>query len=117
MVIRETTADQERAERILLREIDAAKVQFAVDTLAAGLDRLANGDLTHRISADFVESMDKLRVDFNMSVERLQTALVKVGTNAEAIAAGSSEIRASADDSRPAYRTAGCFRRRDRCGA
>jgi methyl-accepting chemotaxis protein len=95
---RQALSDQERAERIRLREIEAEKVQFAVDTLASGLDHLANGDLTHRISTGFVDSMDKLRLDFNVAVERLQGAMQTVGANAQAIAAGSNEIRSAADD-------------------
>ncbi|MGV8936088.1 MAG: methyl-accepting chemotaxis protein [Allorhizobium sp.] len=98
VIERQTIADQERAERIRLRDLEAVKVQFAVDTLAEGLDHLANGNLTHRIATEFVPQMDKLRNDFNAALTRLDQALGTVGENAQAIAAGSNEIRASADD-------------------
>lgn len=98
VVEKQTVADQERAERIRLREVEAKQVAFVVDTLASGLDHLANGDLTHRITAEFIPHMDKLRIDFNAAVDRLHAAMDKVGENARAISAGSNEIRSSADD-------------------
>ena len=82
----EEAAERERQTRI------------AVEALAEGLQKLADGDMTHRITEAFAGSLDEVRHDFNASVEKLQTALRSVGSNANAIQAGSAEIRAASDD-------------------
>ena len=93
-----TLSEQERAERERLRGKEAAEIKFAVDTLADGLDQLANGNLMHRIDTAFAPQLDSVRGDFNMAVERLEDALRTVGRNTQTIAAGSSQIKAAADD-------------------
>jgi methyl-accepting chemotaxis protein len=84
----------ERAEK----ERQARELQHAVDMLANGLSRLAEGDVVQRIDEPFTPSMEKLRADFNNSVAKLQAALQTVGENANAIHAGSDEIRNASDD-------------------
>jgi methyl-accepting chemotaxis protein len=82
-------------------------VKFATDVtgrvrnsqeLAEGLRHLANGDLDQTIATPFIPALESLRVSFNESVDRLKQAMRAVGANAEAIAAGSSEIRNAAED-------------------
>ncbi len=70
----------------------------SVRTLASALNALAEGDLVQRIDSKFPENLETLRVDFNESVSKLDTALGSIGSNAAAIAAGADEIRSSADD-------------------
>ena len=86
------TREREESER------QAAILQHTVDILAGGLARLAEGDVAQRIETPFIPSMEKLRADFNHSVERLHAALSAVGDNAAAIRAGSDEIRNASDD-------------------
>ncbi|MBB4953790.1 methyl-accepting chemotaxis protein [Agrobacterium vitis] len=89
-------AEQQAAQAAKQREAD--EIAFAVGELAEGLSALANGNVAHRLTKPFVERLDKLRLNFNDSLEKLQAALQTVGTNAHAINAGAAEIRASADD-------------------
>ncbi|WP_284776307.1 methyl-accepting chemotaxis protein [Agrobacterium sp. lyk4-40-TYG-31] len=91
-------SEQERAEREHISAKDAADIQFAVDSLAKGLAHLSDGDLNYRIDTPFVSRIDRLREDFNGSIAKLNAALINVGQNANAIDAGASEIRQSADD-------------------
>ncbi len=91
-------SERERLEREAQKARDAAEVQHAVDALATGLGRLADGDLAHRIDSPFANRLDRLRADFNHSVAKLHDTLRAVGTNARAIDAGASEIRSAADD-------------------
>ena len=78
---------------------ETARVQLHVVTsLAAGLNRLAGGDLLCRIDERFSAEFDQLRQDFNATAETLQQALVAVTGNAAAISRGASEIGAAADD-------------------
>jgi methyl-accepting chemotaxis protein len=84
-----------RAEETAERE---RQTRAAVEALAEGLQKLADGDMTHRIDQAFTGSLEQVRHDFNASVEKLQTALRSVGGNANAIQAGSAEIRSASDD-------------------
>jgi methyl-accepting chemotaxis protein len=91
-------SERERIERDRIRTTEAEEVRFAVDTLKQGLEQLADGNLAHRINATFAEHLDGLRTDFNGSVNRLEETLRTVGQNAQAIAAGSNQIMAAAND-------------------
>jgi methyl-accepting chemotaxis protein len=86
---------RQRAEEAAERE---RQTRIAVGALAEGLHKLADGDMTHRIEQAFAGSLDQVRHDFNASVEKLQSALRSVGSNANAIQAGSAEIRSASDD-------------------
>jgi len=86
---------RQRADEAAERE---RQTRIAVEALAGGLQKLADGDMTHRIESAFAGSLDRVRHDFNASVEKLQSALRSVGGNANAIQAGSAEIRSASDD-------------------
>jgi methyl-accepting chemotaxis protein len=70
----------------------------AVDLLGKGLTDLAHGDLQQTITTAFPANLEKIRTDFNESVNRLRDAMQSVGENARAIAAGAAEIRSASDD-------------------
>lgn len=91
-------SERERVERERKQAQDAAEVRHAVDAIGQALQQLAGGKLNYRISESFAERLDQVRVDFNMAVAKLEDAMRRVGQNAEAIAAGSSQIRTAADD-------------------
>ncbi|WP_320188166.1 methyl-accepting chemotaxis protein [Agrobacterium rosae] len=93
-----SVSEKERIEREAQKTKDAADTQFAVDQLAKGLDRLAEGDVAYRIDTPFVTHLDTLRNNFNGSVANLNDALRAVGQNARGIDAGANEIRSAADD-------------------
>lgn len=93
-----SVSEKERIEREAQKTNDAADTQFAVDQLAKGLDRLAEGDVAYRIDTPFVTHLDTLRNNFNGSVANLNDALRAVGQNARGIDAGANEIRSAADD-------------------
>nr|WP_172691022.1 PAS domain-containing methyl-accepting chemotaxis protein [Agrobacterium larrymoorei]ASK49473.1 chemotaxis protein [Agrobacterium larrymoorei] len=69
-----------------------------VEQLALGLTRFADGDLSQHIDRPFIPSLERLRTDFNSASQKLKLAMVSVAENAQAISAGSNEIRVSADD-------------------
>ncbi|PLK73195.1 methyl-accepting chemotaxis protein [Rhizobium sp. TH135] len=91
-------SETERMRREEQKAREAAEVQFAVERLAGGLQKLSDGDLAVEIGERFAEHLDPLRVNFNHSVERLRDAMQAVGDNARAIDAGASEMLAAADD-------------------
>jgi methyl-accepting chemotaxis protein len=91
-------SESEHREREAAKAREAAEIGHAVEALADGLGRLAEGDLAHRIDTAFAGHLDRLRTDFNHSVAKLHTAMTTVGQNARAIDAGATEIRSAADD-------------------
>ncbi|MBB3944615.1 methyl-accepting chemotaxis protein [Rhizobium skierniewicense] len=86
--------EAEASERGVLAE----QTDTAVCQLAEALQGLANGDLTGHIATPFIPSLEQLRTDFNLAVEKLRIAMQKVSENASAIASGAQEIRSASDD-------------------
>lgn len=58
---------------------------------AAGLEHLANGDLTFRLVDPFSGQYDRLRGDFNTAMDRLQKALSSINTTVAAMRGGASD--------------------------
>jgi methyl-accepting chemotaxis protein len=69
-----------------------------VAALATGLNRLANGDLASRLDQSFPTAYEKLRVDFNDALEKLQETMYAIGQNASGVRGGASEMMQAADD-------------------
>ena len=92
------TSDQDRQANDARKAREAAEIEFAMNSLAHGLSSLADGDVAYRLEKPFADHLDRLRVDFNQAVGKLQSALESVGRNASAINAGAAEIRAATDD-------------------
>jgi methyl-accepting chemotaxis protein len=92
-----TLSEQERQDREVQKAREAADISGAVEALAAALEALSNGDLAHSITTPFASHLDRLRLDYNTAVGKLNTTLRTVGVNANAIDAGASEIRNAAD--------------------
>ncbi|MGI2035159.1 methyl-accepting chemotaxis protein [Rhizobium panacihumi] len=91
-------AETERRVNDEQKAHDAADVEFAIDGLATGLSKLAEGDVAYRINESFVGRLDRLRTDFNAALGTLQTTLTLVGDNASAIHTNADEIRTATDD-------------------
>ena len=69
-----------------------------VEGLAAGLDRMSSGDLTVRLETAFAPEYERLRKDFNRTVEQLEKTVGTIVGITDAIRNGSGEITAAADD-------------------
>ncbi|QPB18943.1 methyl-accepting chemotaxis protein [Rhizobium sp. 007] len=91
-------SEKERLDRERQKAREAADVKFAIDSLAAGLSKLSDGDVSYRIDEPFTASLDGVRNDFNTSAGKLQSALVRVAQNVRGIDADANEIKAAADD-------------------
>jgi methyl-accepting chemotaxis protein len=93
-----TMSEQERIDREEQKAREAADLAFAIDGLGRGLKGLSDGDMTVRLNDQFSGQLDQLRMNFNESVAKLQSALRSVGENARMIDAGANEIRDAAED-------------------
>jgi methyl-accepting chemotaxis protein len=84
-----------------LAAADKSKIEqteLIVSSVGTGLDHLAKGDLTHRVTVELTGPFAKLKEDFNLAMARLQETVKSVLSSTHQIATGSSEISQSADD-------------------
>ncbi len=72
--------------------------EMIVATIGAGLEALAQGDLTHRITTDLAGGFATLKDNFNAAVVRLQDTLKNVLESTGGIGTGAHEIAQAADD-------------------
>lgn len=93
-----TISEQQRADQEAAKLTEANNMKEAVDALADGLTRLSNGDLTVKLEKPFMESLDRLRLDFNSSVEKLNATMLRVSGNATSIDRNAAEMRNATDD-------------------
>ena len=91
-------SDRERAEREAAKAAEAESLNAAIESLADGLDRLADGDLTVSLNTPFAGDLDRLRTNFNTSVEKLADTLSDVKTNIGSIHANAGEMRSAVED-------------------
>jgi methyl-accepting chemotaxis protein len=92
----ETEAERRRNE-----EANAAAAHeqtFVMENIATGLTRLAEGDLTYRVDAEFPVAYQRLRDDFNGAITQMEEAMRAIVQAAGGIGAGSDEIASAADD-------------------
>ena len=91
-------ADLERRRNESERAQSSAQQETVVRALGAGLEHLAEGDLTYRIADVFAAEYVKLKDDFNGAIARLQETMRQIATNTDSMKAGSGEISQAADD-------------------
>ncbi|MBX9813571.1 MAG: hypothetical protein A4S12_03385 [Proteobacteria bacterium SG_bin5] len=75
-----------------------AAQQLVVRELAAGLEALAAGTLTHRIATPFADDYEALRRGFNQSLAQLSEIMGTVAQSAQSVSSGATQIRAASDD-------------------
>lgn len=90
--------EAERAEVQRRTEREAEELRFASDNLAAGLKRLAGGDLAFQLNDAFATDFEPLRQDFNLSVRQLGTALSSIAESIGTMDNGTREIASGAQD-------------------
>jgi len=88
----ERIATQQRAEA------DAAeRLRIATSGLAAGLKRLAAGDLAFQINEAFAPDFEALRHDFNQSVRQLNQTMASITNSVATMETGTREIASGTD--------------------
>ena len=90
-------ADGERAANDDERRQVAAEQSAVVDVLASNLARLAQGDLTCDIDAEFTGRYRQLREDFNLAVQKLREAMGAIIVSTNGVRSGSDEIADASD--------------------
>ncbi len=88
-----TMIEEERQGREATQAEVSHQINEAVEMLAAGLERLSQGDLTARIDRPFGAGFDRLRSDFNQSLESLALTLGDVKARSADIDGETGEMR------------------------
>ncbi|MHC3128323.1 hypothetical protein OB03_14025, partial [Brevundimonas sp. GN22] len=88
-------AEEARLRREAEMEQSRKNDELVVTALAEGLEAMARGDLTWRITADFPQSAVTLKTDFNAAIESLEQAVSLVNANVSVIHMGAEEISAA----------------------
>ncbi|WP_242526325.1 HAMP domain-containing protein [Novosphingobium sp. KA1] len=88
-----TFRETARQQRITARDQAAMVEQFT-----AQLEKLARGDLTAQVTAEFTGEFSQLKSHFNEAIGRLRDLVGAVQVRAQAIRTGSSEISQASDD-------------------
>ncbi|WP_286299978.1 methyl-accepting chemotaxis protein [Aminobacter sp. SS-2016] len=91
-------AGEQRRRQEAEKQQDAELTRSAVSAIAQGLERLADGDLTVRIVVPFKDELDRLRIDFNMSMDRLSASLLRANRKVAVISSDMAEMQRSAED-------------------
>jgi methyl-accepting chemotaxis protein len=94
----EAKARSEHDRRAASEAAIAEQQALVVESFGVALERLAQGDLTYRVSEGLPVEYEKLRSDFNAAMGALKETISVVVTNVSAIRTGSGEISQAADD-------------------
>ncbi|WP_312166553.1 globin-coupled sensor protein [Phenylobacterium sp.] len=91
-------AAAEAARRQAEAAVLAQERTAIVETLGAGMNALAGGDLGYRIETELAVEYAQLRSDFNAAMARLEDAIASVAGNADGVEAGAGELARASDD-------------------
>ena len=94
----ETLDEQRRRAEEAGREAISNERAFVANSIGAALAKLADKDLSFRMSEDMPEAYVALQGNFNAAIEQLEIALASVGEGVLAIRGGAREIASAADN-------------------
>lgn len=94
--LRQVILDHE-ADQQMIADANAAQARI-VQLVGDGLERLAEKDLSYRMTEDFPPSYKRLQTDFNKAIGQLSDAIADVAESTQLIGAGMRETVAAADD-------------------
>jgi methyl-accepting chemotaxis protein len=76
----------------------AKEQTFVVEAVAVAMEKLASGDLTYRLDANFSEEYRRLKENFNVAVDQMRAAIASIATNSDGIRSGAGEISQATRD-------------------
>jgi methyl-accepting chemotaxis protein len=91
-------SEEERGRTEAARLTVAAQVKQGVDGFAAGIARLAIGDLSHRISEEFSAEYKQVRDDFNAALGQLKQIIGAIVSAVGDVSGAAAEISAGTTD-------------------
>jgi methyl-accepting chemotaxis protein len=95
--VRDEAARRE-AERKAAEDAISRERTMVVNSIGAAIAKLANKNLTFRLTDELPEAYRKLQIEFNSAIEQFELALQHVIASSQAMEAGAHEIASAADD-------------------
>ena len=80
------------------RFVQAEQTAATISGIGTGLEHLARGDLTHRVTADLTGDFTPLKTNFNAALDHLQNTMRNVVSITGEVSTGANEISLAADD-------------------
>jgi methyl-accepting chemotaxis protein len=93
----EAKARVDRDQRLASETAIAEQQALVVESFGVALERLAQGDLTYRVSDGLPVEYEKLQSDFNTAMTALKDTMSVVLSNVSAIRSGSGELALASD--------------------
>ncbi|SES06338.1 methyl-accepting chemotaxis protein [Rhizobium sp. NFR03] len=93
-----TLSEAQRLEQQHLREREAEELRTVVETLGAGLGRLAECNIRSPLDQPFADRFEPLRLDFNQSLATFQLTLEQVLGKTSELTGNASEMYQAADE-------------------
>jgi len=93
-----TAVELERLAAKEASERSAQEQEAVVATLAESLRRVAQGDLTARITTAFLGRYARIKEDFNTAIQAMGSAMTDIMAGSDGLRAGADEIAAASDD-------------------
>jgi len=90
--------EEERRKNAEAQARAAQEQASAVAALADGLAKLAEGDLTVRLADGFTAGYQRVRDDFNLTIEKLQETIAGIAGSTSEVANAAAEISTSTTD-------------------
>ena len=109
--------EEERARQEIETQRYIEAHHIFVTSITEALQRLSDGDLTFRLSSAFTSEYEKIRANFNVSIEKLQQVMLHVNSNTFSDSLGHAGNLHGGGRPLAPHRAAGREPRRDRCGA
>ena len=94
----QAASEVERKRNEAARAAAAARVKHVVEALGEGLEQLAKGALTYRITEEFDEEYKKVQDDFNAAIAQLQETVGSIVTSVREVSNAAGEISSSTTD-------------------
>ncbi len=91
-------SEVERQRNEAARAAAAAQVKHVVDALGEGLEQLAKGALSYRITTEFADEYKKVQSDFNAAISQLQETIGSIVTSTREVSNAAGEISSSTTD-------------------
>jgi methyl-accepting chemotaxis protein len=93
-----TQAEHDRARSEEAARQSEQEQSMVVSVLASSLQRVADGDLTTAITADFAGRYQAIKDDFNQAIESLRQAMSAISSATGGLTSGADEISSASDD-------------------
>ena len=90
--------EEERRQSLTDKELRTRSLEVVIQEIGDGLTKLSNSELTHKVTGEFPEEMQRLKEDFNQAVVALGRVLSSIHQSSHSVTNAAVELRSSADE-------------------